>query len=297
MKMATNTTLAHVTGLEQPLRLYSLGTAANTLYYLHAPEQAELAAPSGCPARSATAPAGDGQGRQDDTSYLSTPQAFLTPASRPVPAPHAFSYAHVTALGVSMIPSQQAEDEERRIAGPGMSHAYKDAYSSAYPQPGWGDAEVCSSVRGVRSGMFASESGCHGSMEEARGIFGSGMLAASTASPMAPLGTGIDASFAFGATPGGWDGGLTSDKRAQEHLGLLKARRQALFEQLHAAVPSQHKAILQAACNAVFVAQPPRMRREQFAYMTLTLCRHYAPNLEAPFKVYVFNLDPKASTP
>ena len=79
MKMATNTTLAHVTGLEQPLRLYSLGTAANTLYYLHAPEQAELAAPSGCPARSATAPAGDGQGRQDDTSYLSTPQAFLIP--------------------------------------------------------------------------------------------------------------------------------------------------------------------------------------------------------------------------
>ena len=34
------------------------------------------------------------------------------------------------------------------------------------------------------------------------------------------------------------------------------------------------------------------MGREQFAYMTLALCRHYAPNLEASFKVYVFNLDP-----
>ena len=32
------------------------------------------------------------------------------------------------------------------------------------------------------------------------------------------------------------------------------------------------------------------VRRDQFAYMTLMLCRHYAPNLEAPFKVYVFNL-------
>ena len=34
-----------------------------------------------------------------------------------------------------------------------------------------------------------------------------------------------------------------------------------------------------------------RMRRSQFAYMTLALCRHYAPNLEASFKVYVFNLE------
>ena len=32
------------------------------------------------------------------------------------------------------------------------------------------------------------------------------------------------------------------------------------------------------------------VHRDQFAYMTLMLCRHYAPNLEAPFKVYVFNL-------
>jgi len=39
-------------------------------------------------------------------------------------------------------------------------------------------------------------------------------------------------------------------------------------------------------------AHKERMGREQFAYMTLTLCRHYAPNLEASFKVYVFNLDP-----
>jgi len=37
--------------------------------------------------------------------------------------------------------------------------------------------------------------------------------------------------------------------------------------------------------------------RDQFAYMTLMLCRHYAPTLEAPFKVYVFNLSDNPCRP
>ena len=48
-----------------------------------------------------------------------------------------------------------------------------------------------------------------------------------------------------------------------------------------------------ACMSAVFgpAQHEARMRRSQFAYMTLALCRHYAPNLEASFKVYVFNLE------
>ena len=47
---------------------------------------------------------------------------------------------------------------------------------------------------------------------------------------------------------------------AQHHL-LLRQRRDVLFRQLHAALPEQHKALLQSSCHAVFNSNPPRMRR------------------------------------
>jgi hypothetical protein len=65
-----------------------------------------------------------------------------------------------------------------------------------------------------------------------------------------------------------------------------------MVQRLHAALPAEQQALLLSARSAV-CARPPQMRREQFAYMTLALCRQYAPNLEGPFKVYVFNLNPR----
>ena len=52
-----------------------------------------------------------------------------------------------------------------------------------------------------------------------------------------------------------------SDLRMQQYHELLRRRREVLFQQLHAALPAQHKALLESSCNAVFNVHPPQMRR------------------------------------